>query len=584
MNDFTKTLGLVAAAGALAGVVYFTRPVAGTPALISDQGQPLTPRLTDPLAVKSLEVISFDAQAAKRRAFKVAFDGKRWVIPSHSGYPADAADKVAASASAFAGLVKERVVTDDKNAHANLGVLEPAGEESSLAAASSGFGTRVTLRDASGQPVADLIIGKAPTKVDSGSPFDSGPSNKRYVREAGSNRVYITTLATGFSTKFIDWVQADLLQATGDQIAGIDIDRYRVDEARGMTDEPRSVTLTRPEAPPPPVPTPGTPPPNPADTPVTWQLTAQPGGGPGPGEVINQPRVDEAIAGLTGLRIVGVRPKPANLAKALSGSSAEAKLTVPDQISLGSRGFYLAQNGRLLANEGQMAVRCNDGVVYSLWFGEVVPDGEDAASGGQVGGESATGNPASAEDSSARSPSNARYLMITVAHEPTLVPEPKKPEALVKAEEAFAAAKAAFEAAKPSEAAPEGPATPAASPTPAAPPAEGEVAILAKPTDATPPDAAAKPEPPKESTELLALRQQHESAVAGWKSKLDNGKKRADTLGRRFADWYYVISADSLAKIRPAREELVKAEAPVPVPLNASAPLPENPAPLDSPK
>jgi hypothetical protein len=340
--------------------------------------------------------------------------------------------------------------------------------------------------------------------------------------------------------------------ATGDQISGIDIDRYRIDETSGMTDQPRSVSLTRPEAP---KPRPGVPAPSSADTPVTWQLSAQPGGGPGPGEVINQARVDEAIAALTGLRIVGVRPKPANLARALSGSASEAKLTVPDQISLGSRGFYLAQNGRLLANEGQMSVRCNDGVVYSLWFGEVVPDSEDAASGGQVGGASTAGDASSGEAAAAKSPSNARYLMITVAHEPSLVTEPARPEALVMAEEAFAAAKAAFEASNQAtpEQAPEG-----AEPKPEGPPA----------------DSAAKPEAPKEPAELVAMRHQHEAAVAAWKGRIENGKKRADSLGRRFADWYYVISADSLAKLRPARDELVKPALPASAPAGEDAPAP----------
>src|SRR5262245_37748054 len=106
MTSWTKTVALVAAAGTLAGLVFLTRPKAGEVALISDQGQPLAPQLTDPLAIKGLQVVSYDETAAKTRAFNVTFDGKRWVIPSHSGYPADAADKVSAAASAFAGLKK----------------------------------------------------------------------------------------------------------------------------------------------------------------------------------------------------------------------------------------------------------------------------------------------------------------------------------------------------------------------------------------------------------------------------------------------------------------------------------------------
>lgn len=580
MNDTTKTIALLALAGGLVGLVVITRPTPGTPALIADQGQPLAPALSDPLAVKALEVISFDQQAAKLRAFKVAFDGKRWVIPSHSGYPADAADKVSAAASAFAGLIKERVVTDDKSAHAALGLLDPGEDQSGPApagadASGSAFGTRVTLRDATDRPLADIIIGKAPPKADSGSPFD-GPSNKRYVREAGKNRVYITSLTTGFSTRFIDWVQADLLQCTGDQIAAIDIDRYKIDEERGITTQPQSVSLVKPSTP---QPAPGEP--APPTGPLTWSLSAQPGGGPGPGQTINQQRVDEVVAALTGLRIVGVRAKPANLAKALSGSANEAALTVTDQISLGSRGFYLARSGRLLANEGQLAVRCTDGVIYSLWFGEVVPESEDAASGGQVGAEPA---PASA---AAEKPGPARYLMITVSHEPAIVPEPAKPEALVKAEELFATAKAAYETLKAQAEAKgdAGGAAPTPQPPPATPPADSPTEP-APASDGTPANSAAGaakdlPQPPVEPPELISLRQQHEAAVASWKARLENGKKRADTLGRRFADWYYVISADSLGKLRPTRDELIKpAETPTsdaPAPASADPSSPEPP-------
>jgi hypothetical protein len=542
MTEWSKTAVLVAAAGALAGLVFLTRPAPKEAALVSDQGQPLAPDLKDPLAIKALEVISYDEAAAKTRAFKVAFDGKRWIIPSHSGYPADAAEKVAAAASAFAGLVKERVVTDNKADHASLGVLSPDDEAAQTSTA--GTGTRVTLRDASDRPLVDVIIGSV-IKAEAATPFQQPASNKRYVREAGQNRVYITTLKEGFSTKFADWVVTDLLQTTADQVRELVIDRYQIDEERGLTKDPVHLSLTKVTPPPPPATDPTNPPPPPQPT---WTLSGTPQGGPGPGEVVNKARVDEAISALTSLKIVGVRPKPANLAKVLGGASAEIRLTLPDQISLSSRGFYLTQ-GRLLANEGQETIRCNDGVVYSLWFGEVVPDSEDATSGGQVGGAA----PATAEGAKPPSTSNARYLMVTVSHDATIDPEPKKPDALANAEAAFAKAKADFDAAHPKPAADE---KKPEQQTPDTKPAEPKPETPAEP----PPPPSAADEAPKEPPELLIQRQQHEAAVNEWKTRVDAAKKRAESLGRRFADWYYVISADSLGKIRPSREELIKPE------------------------
>ncbi|MGD9688491.1 MAG: DUF4340 domain-containing protein [Phycisphaerales bacterium] len=542
MNSWNKTLAFVGAAGLCVAAVYFTRPVAREVALISDQGEALAPLLTDPLAIKGLEVISFDASAAKTRAFSVRFEKNRWVIPSHNGYPADAADKVAEAASAFAGLVKERVVTDSKEAHAALGVLDPS-DESATAAAPEALGTRVTLSDAS-RPIVDLIIGKPVASEAGGSPFQA-PSTKRYVREAGKNRVYITTLEAGFSTKFADWVQTDLVQVTADQIESLVIDHYQVDPERGITRDPVSIELKRP-APAEPDPTQPTPPA------PSWTLQATPGGGLAAGQVVNQARIDEALQTLVGLRIVGVRAKPANLAKALGGTGAEVSLTLPDQISLQSRGFYLGPSGQLLANEGQLGVRCADGVVYSLWFGGIVPDTEDAASG-QVGGET-EGTKGS---ETAKAPGDARYLMITVAFDPALVPEPVKPEALVAAEAAFAKLKAEFEAAKAQT-------PPASEPAPS--------------PEGTPPASAAEPQPeasaPVEPPELVEMRSKHQADRSAWTERVERGKKRAEGLSRRFADWYYVIAADSLSKLRPKLDELVKpaeATATVPAP-GASAP------------
>jgi hypothetical protein len=43
-----------------------------------------------------------------------------------------------------------------------------------------------------------------------------------------------------------------------------------------------------------------------------------------------------------------------------------------------------------------------------------------------------------------------------------------------------------------------------------------------------------------------------------WEQKIEDGKKLAEELNARFADWYYVISADSFDKIHLQRKDLVK--------------------------
>jgi hypothetical protein len=45
-----------------------------------------------------------------------------------------------------------------------------------------------------------------------------------------------------------------------------------------------------------------------------------------------------------------------------------------------------------------------------------------------------------------------------------------------------------------------------------------------------------------------------------WTKKVDEGREKAEELNARFADWYYVISADDFEKMRVTRRDLVKAK------------------------
>jgi hypothetical protein len=515
MNPWAKTALYLTAAAGLALSVYATRPVSKDVAMLSDVGKPLAPALEsavkkDPASVKSLEVISYDQQAAKVRAFKVAFDGTRWSIPSHSGYPADAADKVARAAAAFDGLVRERLVTEKKSDHASLGVLAP-DDETAIATGAQGVGTRVTMRDAAGQPLADLIIGKA-VEDPAASQF-SAPSSRRYVREAAGDRVYVASLGEGFSTKFVDWVETDLLRVNPEQVVGVMLDQYKIDQQAGRFTDVTNVTLTRP-------------PNNPADPNALrpWMLTTTPGGGLDPGQILNAARVDELLTTLSGLRIVGVRRKPANLAKVMADPSGDTGIGVAEQISLRTRGFFVSPEGRLLSNEGQLIVQCADGVTYTLWIGEAVPDSEDAASGGQVGG--ATG-----DQTPRTSTGTARYMMVMAVFDPaTLPPSPTKPAALIDAEAKLAAAS----------------------------------------------DDAAKAQAQQQ---VQTLSDQFKRELLAWQSRKDAGEKRAQALANRFADWYYVIDAGSLEKLRPTRAQLQMAPPAAPPPGNVNTPgirLPAN--------
>jgi hypothetical protein len=62
-------------------------------------------------------------------------------------------------------------------------------------------------------------------------------------------------------------------------------------------------------------------------------------------------------------------------------------------------------------------------------------------------------------------------------------------------------------------------------------------------------DPASLPEPAKDSDEH-----------AGWEEKVKVAREKADQLNARFADWYYVIPADSFENLRVTRRDLVVAK------------------------
>ena len=85
--------------------------------------------------------------------------------------------------------------------------MASSSRASSLAPGAAGVGKLVVVQDGGGQDLARLIVGKE----DKGSSPDS-PSNLRFVRKAGQDRIYRVALATDmFSTKFQEWIDPDLL-------------------------------------------------------------------------------------------------------------------------------------------------------------------------------------------------------------------------------------------------------------------------------------------------------------------------------------------------------------------------------------
>ena len=77
------------------------------------------------------------------------------------------------------------------------------------------------------------------------------------------------------------------------------------------------------------------------------------------------------VTALGDLKIVGVRPKPAGLSKDLRSNDPAFARTESARRSLQSKGYFLAPTGDLVSMQGDVFVETEEGVVYTLRFGEV---------------------------------------------------------------------------------------------------------------------------------------------------------------------------------------------------------------------
>ena len=364
MTESIKTAVLAGAALVLAISAAVVEPEARVPAIMSDQGEAFYPNFTDAQAPRTIEVVDYDDSTATALPLKVQFQQGKWVIASRYNYRVDIGDRLSKTAAALMFLKKDMVRSDSPLDHAKYGVVDPLDEKAS---GLSGRGKRVTLRDANGGVLADFILGK---------PVEGKPGY-RYVRVPGQKRVYAVKTDADPSAHFVDWVNAGLLRISSASIRKVTINRYNIDPTGHMNSSETTV-LTQDKG--------------------AWQSAG--------GEKINLPAVHAMAATLDSLKIVDVRPKPPGLADGLRHE--ELQLTLETALSLQKAGYFFTPQGRVYSSEGDMTVETNNGVTYSLRFGEVsAGDGKpgaisdnrnlfvmthfDAAKAAAAGGDAAAG-------------------------------------------------------------------------------------------------------------------------------------------------------------------------------------------------
>ncbi len=468
-KELKKTAIFAGTAVVLVLLAFITKPSMRAAEVFNDQGQEFYPDFKDPLKVAALEVVDHDPLTNTYKPFRVQVVNGQWSIPSHENYPADGKERLKNTAASVMDLRKERIASDDPKLHEEYGVVDPLD---SNVQGTKGRGKRVKLFDASNTVLADYVFGN---EVKEGG-------GRRYVRIPGQKRTYVIKAQPDISVKFADWVETDLLQMGSAAVNKVVIDKYSFDEEKHQIQNRSTHFLSLDES-------------------KTWKISGQTDK-----EDPNTETINTMISTLSGLKLAGVRAKPPVVAKAKNQEDL-AKLPQQQLMAvaqhLARHGFFIFREPQnrysIVSNEGEMLVSCDDGVVYTLRFGEVlVGSGEEISSG-------AADPKGKEKKDDAKGGTENRYLFLSARFEEAMLPSlPPEPKAYVA-------------------------------------------------------DPAKKPEEQKaEEEKAKKEKEEYDQKKKDLEKKKEDGKKRADKLSLRFADWYYVIPADAFKKLRVDRPQLVK--------------------------
>lgn len=359
------TIITVAIALGSLGAAIASAPKDLPPPQFEDTGEPLFDGFSDPTLAASLDVKVWDEEGAKVKQFQVAQKQGRWVIPSHHDYPADGTEQMGKAAASFIDVKKDIYYGDRAEDHGKFGLLDPEGAEGK----GDEKGRRITIKDASGTVLVDVIVGKAV----------EGKDGYLYVRKPEEKRVYSSKLKLDVSTDFADWIEKDLLRIERKDVSVFQYDPYKVDEAAAKVTGSNPVVASM----------------APSADGGKKEWTLEEGVVIPAGKEFDSAAVNTVVGAIDRLKIVGVRPRP-------------QPLTLP---ALQAFGFFVTPDRRLLGNEGQVRFALDNGVVYNLYFGEVTYDSGIALTAGGKADDAKKDEEGTGGDAN-------RYLFVEVGYDP----------------------------------------------------------------------------------------------------------------------------------------------------------------------
>ncbi len=508
----------------------------------------------DPKSATAL-VVSARNPSGELIQFEVKKDGDTWVIPTHHNYPAEAAERLANTTAALMGLNRDAVVGRLANTHGKYGVLDPL--ENSEAGGNE-IGTHITVKDKNGNVLVEYIVGQR-VKADENRPtseVDDEQASYFYVRRPDEQQTYKVEMEVDLSTKFTDWIKPDLLRISQRNLRSVVVNNYEV--VQGVFKPGDQFKFTR-------------------DSDFgQWKLD----GIDEKTEEVASDKVDEIATMFDEMEIVGVRPKITlpdgrQLLKPDLTLNLDGLGQVPERVQrqimgqaardLAQQGFFLASaplkgtDERLFGQQGKVDVTTNDGVRYSVYFGDVFLGDTESI---EIGGgklekvDSKKKNDASKKGDSKNKVENdstkkdkrqkSRFVMVRVKFDESLLGAvPAKPTEPTKPTEP--------EGYKPTE--PKTGTNDKKGPNeqePPVPPAEDKKTKLFKQYEAD--LATYRAALGKYQAELQAYNDQTEKR----NKSIENGKKIAKDLNDRFGPWYYVVGVGELESLKLPRDAFVK--------------------------
>jgi hypothetical protein len=322
--------------------------------------------------IAGLRIVTWDDAAGAPKVFEVTRSSGVWVIPSHYSYPADGGSRVGKTSGGVRNIVRGRLVARDSKQHEDLGVVDPLAEDPKL----KGRGKRVVLKDSTGGVLVDLIIGKS-------APDSDGLV---FVRDANDNEVYTAKVEGDLSTRFVDWVETDLMKLKSEDVRAISVADYSVNEQNATLEERSLSKFAR------------------AAGATDWTSPQTP-----EGKRVLKDTVDKILSQATGLRLSGVRKFSLQW---LSGagffpSDSPQLVSRSDSLKVSIQNKTYA----LFGNEGRIDLTTKDGLRYSLLFGEISGEDEDKPAG--------EADQAKKKDAKDATSGHNRYMSVYVQYDPS---------------------------------------------------------------------------------------------------------------------------------------------------------------------